>query len=197
MNLKVRFMFGDKWGKGDTVGCGLTRDGEVFFTLNGHWIAQSPNNISADFCMNYKKNWYCAFNASAPCKVVAKFADFKYFIGSTVPFLVERKMIPKFDKFCMELRDGISPSDLPVIINSNTIQFSENAASNQSLQSNIPITYLQPGNSARRKGFYYFEIVVEHAPEAQSSFFSIGLSVKPHPLQHHIGWNKDSVGYHR
>jgi hypothetical protein len=188
-------MFGPSWEKGDTVGCGVTQEGQVFFTLNGRWIAEAPHNISEDLIVCYRDSIYGAFSSSAPCKVAFKFNDFKYqlFKGSSAPFLIERALVPQYENFCMGYRSDTQTLDLPVIIDSHVIEFSENITAGQALQSNIPITYLQPGNLARQRGFYYFEVVIENYPAVQWSVFSLGLAVKPYPFLHHIGCNKDSL----
>ena len=85
-------------------------------------------------------------------------------------------------------------SDLPFIF---SITFSETQHGGYSIVTSTPLLYCHTEDIIqKRNGFGYFEVTIIHAPETHDSFLSIGLSERPVPLLHHIGWNKNSIGYH-
>lgn len=209
-----KFVFGNPFGSNDTIGCGYTKNGHVFFTLNGNFVAEAPRQYEKRVVCNYQKCWYAAISCSYQATLSYNFGQsaFKYhLIGNHLEFAkipsyaVDRACVPfqgQAQKCQLLVGNGEKITNLPIIsssFNSNfAITFHEiHRQVGQSIVTTIPLLSCQPSSIIKKRGgFAYFEVTIINAPETNNSFLSIGLSERPVPSLHHIGWNKNSIGYH-
>lgn len=199
-----RYMFSGSWMKGDTVGCGYTpfqENGLVFFTMNGRWLGDAPYSVATNSVINYQHSWHAAFSSASPVQVKFNLGsdEFQYPLRDDhrAPYLMQRNTTPDLTMtLCFELNNEAELSNLAKIKN-NHIHFSS-CIYNQSVQSNIPITACQTRIEYENRGYYYYEIQLLNQPVSRPCpFLSFGLATKPFPQMNHVGWCKDSIGYHR
>jgi hypothetical protein len=207
-----RYFLGPGWGKqGDVIGCGFSQD-SIFFTLNGEWIADAPYSVHLGEELRYKlfrtDPYYAAFSTSGPSDLSFNIkGPFHYPIHCSkpgiflAPHLIERNTI-SHDDFQMVWNKRIYHSQLPqpqlnTFKRSADIIFPTYSGSGSlALQSSLPLICCQNDRAAIQRGFFYFEVYIISSSTTYSSFFSVGLATRPYPTFHHIGWNKNSVGYH-
>lgn len=202
-----RFMLGPPFTQGDTIGCGRTKKGTVFFTLNGKWIAEAPYKLEPNTKpIDYTSCVYAAVSASCQCEIVLNLGtcgmdSFMYTLSpqKCAPFLLVRQenysLLSPDDPLCFVSLSSLDTNQRPRI-HGMTIEFLPSQQDCQSIQTNIPFHSLQDKTRAKKRGYFYFEMTILFAPDGATSFLSIGLAERPYPSGHHIGWNRNSVGYH-
>lgn len=194
-------MFGPTWSEGDIIGCGISKLG-IFFTLNGLWVADAPSQVE-NGVLDYArcKEWFPAFSSSHPASVAFNFrGSFAYTISrGLAPFLQERRVLPpRSTLFAMTFQKEFALNKPHLRRGGRQIEFPTfSSPLGLSLQSSVPLIFCQEQARAIMRGFFYFEVTVLSAPHANNSFLSLGLATKPYPAYHHIGWNRNSIGYHR
>jgi hypothetical protein len=187
-----RFLFGPKWGEGDTIGCGYYKfnsTGRIFFTKNGVWVGDSPERVDTDH-LDWTKRWHCAFSASSNGTVSIHFNNFKYLVKNGIaPFLTDRYEVPcslslpKYlfhsTNYCKVMNDDDTEWELDF----------KGVQEARSIQANIPISFDSCGYS-------YYKIKVLEKSSNPNAFLSIGFAYRPYSSHHHIGWNSGSIGFH-
>ncbi|KAI8895384.1 hypothetical protein BC833DRAFT_601522 [Globomyces pollinis-pini] len=199
-----QFLFGPVWKDGDVVGCGYTPfkngSGLIFFTLNGYWVGDAPYRVAVDI-LQYRKRWHACFSSAGPCEIEFNLkgsdSPFIYQLEkyNVVPFFKQRESVDTKENFRLAANivgkslhsDLIDISDF-----GNVVTFSNIFQSGRSLQATIPFA----NSYDISKGYSYFEMTILNQYVGIGSFISFGLATRPYSALHHIGWDKESIGFH-